>query len=91
VAGVLIGGLAASLVGRPRLTRDVDVFVVELCVCILRGASDKDIPFEVHLFAFGASHLGSGRMSPPRFLRALPSVGNPLMVSQDLASARRSS
>jgi hypothetical protein len=28
VAGVVIGGLAASLLGRPRLTRDVDVLVV---------------------------------------------------------------
>lgn len=28
VAGVVIGGLAASLLGRPRLTQDVDVLVV---------------------------------------------------------------
>jgi len=28
VAGVVIGGLAASLLGRPRLTRDVDVLVL---------------------------------------------------------------
>jgi hypothetical protein len=28
VAGVVIGGLAASLLGRPRMTRDVDVLVV---------------------------------------------------------------
>ena len=28
VVGVVIGGLAASLLGRPRLTRDVDVLVV---------------------------------------------------------------
>jgi hypothetical protein len=28
VAGVVIGGLAASLLGRPRLTRDVDVLVM---------------------------------------------------------------
>ena len=28
VAGVVIGGLAAPLLGRPRLTRDVDVLVV---------------------------------------------------------------
>jgi hypothetical protein len=29
VEGVVIGGLAASLLGRPRLTRDVDVLVVD--------------------------------------------------------------
>jgi hypothetical protein len=66
-----------------------DFFCFDPASARVRGTLCISSP--VHPLAFVAFQIGSSCISPPCFALALTSVGKPLIVSQDLSSARRSS